>query len=254
MTAGQPVDGPGTIVVLSDSLAYYGPTGGLAADDPTIWPNIVGATVGRRVELFGRIGWTTRDVWWAVTQDPRIWAALPKADVLVFAIGGMDSLPSPLPTALREQIRYLRPAGLRSAVRDAYAWLQPRLSPLGWPMALPPKITVEYLERVRGAVAHLRPDLPMVVCLPPTHASPYYGDVHLGRVPTTSAMRRWAAEHDLVTVDFYPTTRDAFADPESGMNPDGIHWGTACHASIAAVTAPVVASALAAGEVAAATD
>ncbi|MFW0791869.1 diglucosylglycerate octanoyltransferase [Gordonia sp. CPCC 205333] len=255
VTAGRAAsEGRGTVVVLSDSLAYYGPKGGLSADDKSIWPNIVGAAVGRRVELFGRIGWTTRDVWWAVTQDPRIWAALPTADVVVIAIGGMDSLPSPLPTALREQIRYLRPSGLRSAVREAYGWLQPRLSPLGWPMALPPRVTVDYLEKIRGAISHLRPELRIVVCLPSTHASPYYGKVHTGRIPTTAAMRRWAAEHELVTVDFYPTTRDAFADPNSGMNPDGIHWGTDCHTSIAEVAIPVVASVLAEREVGASTD
>ncbi len=233
----------GTILVLSDSLAYYGPKGGLAANDPAIWPNIVGAELSRDVELFGRIGWTTRDVWWALTQDPRIWAALPTADVVVIAIGGMDSLPSPLPTALREQIRYIRPSGLRARVRDAYAWLQPRLSPVGWPVALPPRVTVEYLEKIRDAIAQLRPELPIVVCLPSTHASPYYGYVHTGRVPTTAAMRRWAAEHDLPLIDLYPTTRDAFAD-DTGMNPDGIHWGLDCHRQIGAVATPVVRAAL----------
>ena len=29
--------------------------------------------------MIGRIGWTCRDVWWAATQDPRAWAALPRA-------------------------------------------------------------------------------------------------------------------------------------------------------------------------------
>ncbi|GAB10743.1 hypothetical protein GOARA_062_00110 [Gordonia araii NBRC 100433] len=233
-----------SIVVLSDSLAYYGPKGGLAADDERIWPNLVGQRLGAPVELFGRIGWTSRDIWWAVTQDPRIWAALPKAEVVVLAYGGMDSLPSPLPTALREQIRYLRPARLRQAVRDGYAWVQPRASRTGWPMALPPRVTIEYLEKVRGSLAHLRPDLPIVVCLPPTHASPYYGNVHAGRVPTTAAMRAWAAEHGLATVDFYPTTRDEFADHPDDMNPDGIHWGFRCHSDIAGLVAPVVGAAL----------
>ncbi|MFT3900487.1 MAG: SGNH/GDSL hydrolase family protein [Gordonia sp. (in: high G+C Gram-positive bacteria)] len=233
-----------TVVVLSDSLAYYGPVGGLPADDDRIWPNLVGQRLGRRVELFGRIGWTSRDIWWAITQDPNIWAALPHADVVVLAYGGMDSLPSPLPTALREQIRYLRPGRLRQVVRDGYSWLQPRASRLGWPMALPPRVTVEYLEKVRDAIAQLRPELPIVVCLPPTHASPYYGNVHTGRIPTTTAMRTWADEHGLPTVDFYPITRDAFTDHPDEMNPDGIHWGFACHAEIAAITAPVVQSAL----------
>ncbi|EGD57010.1 diglucosylglycerate octanoyltransferase [Gordonia neofelifaecis] len=236
----------GSILVLGDSLSFYGATGGLPADDERIWPNLVGAELGHDVELFARIGWTSRDIWWAITQDPRVWAAVPHADVLVLAFGGMDSLPSPLPTALREQIRYVRPAKLRQAVRGAYGWLQPRLSPVGWPMAIPPAETARYFEKVRGALAHLRPDLPIVVCLPPTHDSPYYGNVHPGRIPTTVAISEWAHEHDLPTVDFYPVTAEAFADPSVEMNPDGIHWGLEAHGRIAEIVAPAVRDALAA--------
>ncbi|MFZ2510627.1 MAG: diglucosylglycerate octanoyltransferase [Gordonia sp. (in: high G+C Gram-positive bacteria)] len=241
-------DDAGTVVVLADSLSFYGPVGGLAADDERIWPNRVGAALGRRVELFARIGWTSRDIWWALTQDPRIWAALPEADVVILAYGGMDSLPSPLPTALREQIRYLRPASLRQGVRGVYGWLQPRLSRLGWPMALPPAITVDYYEKVRAAISHLRPDLPIVVALPPTHASPYYGHAHPGRVPTSSAIEHWAAQHDLPVVDFYPITARDFGVDGSGdaqdMNPDGIHWGLHTHAALAELVAPAVDSLL----------
>lgn len=68
-----------TLLVFADSLAYYGPTGGLPADDPRIWPNIVARQLDWDLELIGRIGWTCRDVWWAATQDPRSWAALPRA-------------------------------------------------------------------------------------------------------------------------------------------------------------------------------
>ena len=117
-----------TLLVFCDSLSYYGPTGGLPADDPRIWPNIVAEQLGWDVELIGRIGWTCRDVWWAATQDPRSWAALPRAGAVIFATSGMDSLPSPLPTALRELIRYVRPPFLRRWARDGYGWLQPRLS------------------------------------------------------------------------------------------------------------------------------
>lgn len=67
------------LLVFADSLAYYGPTGGLPADDPRIWPNIVASQLDWDLELIGRIGWTCRDVWWAATQDPRAWAALPRA-------------------------------------------------------------------------------------------------------------------------------------------------------------------------------
>ncbi|AUH68472.1 MULTISPECIES: diglucosylglycerate octanoyltransferase [Gordonia] len=234
----------GSIMVLGDSLSFYGATGGLAADDPRIWPNLVGADTGRDVELFARIGWTSRDIWWAITQDPRVWAAVPEAEVLVLAFGGMDSLPSPLPTALREQIRYVRPAKLRQAVRGAYGWLQPRLSPIGWPMAIPPAETARYFEKIRGALAHLRPDLPVVVALPPTHDSPYYGNVHPGRIPTTAAISEWARRHRLPTVDFYPVTAEAFADPAVEMNPDGIHWGFEAHRRIAALMTPAVRAVL----------
>ena len=53
--------------------------------------------IGWDLELIGRIGWTSRDVWWAATQDPRSWAALPRAGAVIFATSGMDSLPSPFP-------------------------------------------------------------------------------------------------------------------------------------------------------------
>ncbi|MEE3852614.1 diglucosylglycerate octanoyltransferase [Gordonia sp. LSe1-13] len=233
-----------TILVLSDSLAYYGPNGGLPADDPHIWPNLVGAGCDREVRLFGRIGWTSRDVWWALTQDPNIWAAVPTAEVVVLAFGGMDSLPSPLPTALREQIRYVRPARLRQVVRDGYQWLQPRLSRTGWPVALPPKVTVEYLDKIGSALTELRPDLPIVLCLPPTHRSPYYGYVHSGRIPTTAAMDQWARRRGLPVADFYPATREAFTSTPGSMNPDGIHWGFDCHREIADEVIPIVRHAL----------
>ncbi|MFD4180806.1 diglucosylglycerate octanoyltransferase, partial [Rhodococcus sp. NPDC058514] len=155
--SGRPV-----LLVLADSLSYFGPKGGLPADHPRIWPNIVAAELGWDVELVARIGWTSRDAYWALIQDPRVWATVPRAGAVVFAVGGMDSLPSPLPTALREQIRYLRPPALRRVVRSAYGWLQPRLAPLGWPVALPPKLSVEYLESARNALEYMRPELPVI--------------------------------------------------------------------------------------------
>lgn len=234
-----------SIVVLSDSLAFFGPKGGLAANDPGIWPSIVASGCDRELKLFGRIGWTSRDVWWALTQDPNIWAAIPDAEVVVMAFGGMDSLPSPLPTAFREQIRYIRPNWLRQQVRDGYQWVQPRASKLGWPLALPGSVTAEYWDKIGSSIKQLRPELPIVVCLPPTHASPYYGFVHKGRLETTNAIADYARAQSFPTVDFYPTTRDAFADPEQQMNPDGIHWGLQCHRDIAALVTPVVREALA---------
>ncbi|MGL5442157.1 MAG: diglucosylglycerate octanoyltransferase, partial [[Mycobacterium] stephanolepidis] len=158
MTSSDEGAGRKKLLIFADSLSYYGPTGGLPADDPRIWPNIVGQYLDWDVELIARIGWTCRDVWWAAIQDPRAWAAVPHAGAVIFATSGMDSLPSPLPTALRESIRLIRPPRLRSWVRDGYGWLQPRLSPIAR-VALPPKLTVEYLEKTRGALDFNRPGL-----------------------------------------------------------------------------------------------
>ena len=98
---------------------------------PRIWPNIVAGQLGWDLELIGRIGWTSRDVWWAATQDPRSWAALPRAGAVIFATSAAwTRCRRRLPTALRELIRYVRPPWLRRWVRDGYGWVQPRLSPI----------------------------------------------------------------------------------------------------------------------------
>ena len=226
------------LLVIGDSLSYYGPKGGLPADHPQIWPNLVAAELGWDVELVARIGWTTRDAWWAMTQDPRVWAAIPHAGAVVLAVGGMDTLPSPLPTALREGLRYIRPPALRRAARTAYGWLQPRLSPLGRPVALPPRVSVEYLETIRDALAYMRPDLPVIGTLPSVHRSEQYRSVHAGRIPAARAITRWAAEKSVPLVDLAEAVREnVFSDD---ANPDGIHWGWEGHRRVAAAVGDAV--------------
>jgi hypothetical protein len=229
-----------TLLVFADSLAYYGPTGGLPSDDPRIWPNLVADALGWRLELIGRIGWTCRDVWWAATQDPRSWAALPQAGAVIFATGGMDSLPSPLPTALRELIRYVRPPWLRRWVRDGYGWLQPRLSPYARP-ALPPALSVEYLEMTRGAIDFNRPGIPMVASLPSVHIAETYGKAHHGRLGTVAALSEWADEHDIPLVDL----KEAVAEHifAGRGNPDGIHWNFEGHRAVADLMLKALATA-----------
>jgi len=220
------------LLVLADSLSYYGPKGGLPSDHPDIWPNIVARQLGWDVELVARIGWTSRDVWWALTQDPRVWSAVPRAGAVVFAVGGMDSLPSPLPTALREQLRYVRPPALRRVVRAGYQWLQPRLSPLGWPVALPPRLSVEYLESSRAALEYMRPELPVIGTLPSVHRSEAYGKVHAGRPGAVAAITAWSEEKNVPLVDLAEAVRaNVFSDQG---NPDGIHWGWDGHTGVAA--------------------
>jgi diglucosylglycerate octanoyltransferase len=229
-----------TLLVFADSLAYYGPTGGLPSDDPRIWPNIVAAQLGWDLELIGRIGWTCRDIWWAATQDPRAWAALPRAGAVVFATSGMDSLPSPLPTALRELIRYVRPPWLRRWVRDGYGWLQPRLSPVAR-AALPPHLSAEYLEETRGAIDFNRPGIPMVACLPSVHIAEAYGKAHHGRAGTVAAITQWANGHNVALVNLKAAVGDEVMNGRG--NPDGIHWNFEAHQAVAELMLKALAEA-----------
>lgn len=219
------------LLVIADSLSYFGPQGGLPADHPKIWPNLVGAELDWDVELIGRIGWTCRDAYWALIGDPRVWSAVPRAGAVVFAVGGMDTLPSPLPTALRELIRYVRPPALRRGVRATYNWLQPKLSKLGRPVALPPKVSVDYLEQSREALAQLRPDLPVIAVLPSVHDCAAYGRVHSGRERAVQALRAWSSKTSVPLVDLGDAVRDNIFS--GAANPDGIHWGWAGHTAVA---------------------
>ncbi|MGA8547847.1 MAG: diglucosylglycerate octanoyltransferase [Mycobacterium sp.] len=228
------------LLIFADSLAYYGPTGGLPADDPRIWPNIVAAQLGWDLELIGRIGWTCRDVWWAATQDPRAWAALPRAGAVIFATGGMDSLPSPLPTALRELIRYVRPPWLRRWVRDGYGWAQPRLSPVAR-AALPPHLSAEYLELTRGAIDFNRPGIPIVASLPSVHIAGTYGKAHHGRAGTVGAITQWAEQHGVPLVDLKAAVAEHVMSGRG--NPDGIHWNFEAHQAVAELTLKALAEA-----------
>ncbi|WP_226367379.1 hypothetical protein [Pseudonocardia sp. ICBG162] len=60
-----------------------------------------------------------------------MWAALPRVGAVVLGVSGRNSLPSPLPTALRELIPVLRPP--RCATRPAAPTGAPsRGSPRRW--------------------------------------------------------------------------------------------------------------------------
>ncbi|ADG79403.1 SGNH hydrolase-type esterase domain-containing protein OS=Tsukamurella paurometabola (strain ATCC 8368 / DSM / CCUG 35730 / CIP 100753 / JCM 10117 / KCTC 9821 / NBRC 16120 / NCIMB 702349 / NCTC 13040) OX=521096 GN=Tpau_2805 PE=4 SV=1 [Tsukamurella paurometabola] len=220
-----------TLFVLSDSLGFYGPEGALPTSDPRIWPNLVAAELGMRCELFGRVGWTTRDGWWCVSQDPRVWAAIPGVDAVVLALGGMDSLPSPIPTALREQIRYLRPASLRARARDGYAVVQRLFAPVGWPMALPPEVTVDYLDRTHASITALRPHASTAVLGPAVHRTRAYAFAQPGWTRTDAAMRAWADDADVPYVPVRDLCEWSF---DLGINNiDGIHWSFEMHEQVA---------------------
>ena len=182
------------LLVFADSLSYYGPAGGLPADDPgsgriSLPPNLTGIS-SWLAESAGHAA-----MWWAATQDPdrgrrcrgpgggvRHWrngfASITRADG--------DSGTDPLP----------RPPRLRRLVRNSYEWVQRRFSPIS-PIALPPHLTAEYLEMTRAAVDFNRPGIPIVASLPSVHIADGYGRAHQGRQGTVDAITAWAGQHQI---------------------------------------------------------
>lgn len=221
------------LLVFGDSLCFHGPDRAYPADEPRIWPNLAAARLGGTAAVVARIGWTARDAWWALTDDPRVWADLREVDAVVLAVGNMDAMPSPLPTYLRTGLRHLRPEPLRRVVRRAYLGAQPRLAVLmrGRPVALPPALTVQYLDRCVGALRAVRPELPIVGVTPPLHRAASYGGVYSGRHATGRAIRQWASESGVGLVDLAQVVGDHVMNGDG--NPDGMHWGWSGHRMVA---------------------
>lgn len=225
------------LLVLGDSQSFHGPQRAEPADDPRLWPNVAAAALGGRAELVAGIGWTARHAWHALIRDPRVWSVLPHVDALVFGVGGMDTLPSPLPTALRELIPVLRPDSLRRTVRGTYLRAQPRLArafarvlPGGGPVALPPRLTVDHLERCREAVLTIRPGIPVLATLPAVHRAAVYGSVHPGRDAAVRATRAWAGRAGVSLLDLRALVGEHVLGGHG--NPDGMHWGWDAHRAV----------------------
>lgn len=228
------------LLVFGDSLSFHGPDGGYPADDARLWPNVAAESLGGVADLVAGAGWTARDAWWSMTGDPRVWAELHRADVVVLAVGSMDTLPSPLPTYLRTGLRYLRPDPLRRAVRRAYLAAQPVLSTAlrGHPSVLPTRLTVRYLDMAVSALRVLRPSLPVVGWLPSVHRAASYGYVQTARPRTALAVSRWAARVDVPVLDVPAVVRSHVFGGHG--NPDGMHWGWDGHALVGKAMAELI--------------
>jgi hypothetical protein len=245
--AGLAGTGP-HLLVLGDSLSFHGPRTAHPAGESRLWPHVAAGALGGTADLHAGLGWTARHAWSAVRTDPRVWASVMRTDVLVLGVGGMDSLPSPLPTAVRELIPVLRPAGLRARVREGYRAGHARAATAaarwagGWPTALPASETVRCLERCRVAVTALRPSAPVVLLLPPVHRSAFYGGVHRRRSGHVAALRAWAAEHGVSTVESADLVAEHVLTGRG--NADGIHWGWPAHRAVGEAVAGAVLAAL----------
>jgi hypothetical protein len=226
------------ILLLGDSLSFQGPQGIVSPADSRLYPNVMAEqllpTLGRSVSITAaaREGWTARDAWWALTKDPHIFAEeLPIANALLIGVGGMDQLPTVLPTYLRDSIPYLRPGGLRRKVRRAYRDMAPRAVALtgGLIRQLPQSATDRYLTRIVQAVRLVRGNIPILAFTP----SPYGGVAYPSQkfhAAARRAMISWGINHQVAVLDIEEIVNRHTSAGD--RNPDGMHWGWSTHQEV----------------------
>lgn len=231
------------VLLVADSLAFHGPDRPESLIHPGLYPNVLAARLGARVDVVAGFGWTARDAWWALTRDPRSWSLLlPRCDAVLLAVGGMDYLPAVVPTWWREGIRYLRPAAVRRTARSCYRWAQPRGARLtrGRVRMLPQKLTDHYLSRCVAGIRCYRPDVPIVGIVPPPHDAPAFGRVTTGHAPAVAAARAWGAREGVPMADLVAAVAPHLARGDA--NPDGMHFGWAAHRDVGLALAGVLAA------------
>jgi len=221
------------VLVLADSLAFHGPVRGELLTEPRLWPNVLARELPGAVDVVARLGWTARDVWWALTRDPQVYSLLlPRADAVVLAVGGMDYLPALLPTYLREGIPYLRPDWLRRSARRVYQAAQPwgaRVHSGRW-RTLPQHLTDGYLSRAVAGIRYFHPDTVVLGMVPPPHDARLYGHVTAGHWPAARAAQAWGRREEVPMLDTRPLVAPELA--AGRCNADGMHWSWAAHAAV----------------------
>jgi hypothetical protein len=232
----------GRLLVLGDSLAFHGPQRPELLTEPRLWPNVAGAIVGLRPDVVARAGWTSRDGWWALTKDPRVWTALadPALQAVVVAVGSMDAAPASVPVWARETIPYVRPGSVRRTVRAAYLAAHPHVVRVtaGRLRQLPQPATEHYWARMVTAIRHHRPEVTLVMLGPTPWESPLYpSNRHYPAM--LAAAGRFAAVHGLRFVDVEPVVTPMHAQGRG--NPDGLHWDWPTHAAVGAALARALA-------------
>jgi hypothetical protein len=239
------------VLVIADSLAFYGPERGALLTDPRLYPNVMAAALSTArapvsADVVARVGWTARDAWWALTRDPLVYSVLlPRASAVVLAVGNMDYLPTAVPTWLREGIRFLRPPAIRRGVRAAYRLAQPRIAGVTPWRALPQSLTDQYLSHCVGGVRYYHPGVPVIGVLPPPHRAPTYGDHARGHGAAVGAARAWGRRQRVPMVDLAAQVGPNLAAGRA--NPDGMHFGWESHRAVGEALAAAVTKAWAAG-------
>ena len=235
------------MLVLADSLAFHGPEHPELLTHPDLYPNVLARELGADVDVVARYGWTSRDVWWALTKDPTVYSILPpRADAVVIGVGGMDQLPASLPTYLREGLAFIRPGWLRRRVRLVYHRGHPyAVRALGGRMrVLPQAATDTYLTRTVRGIRLFRPGIP-IVAMAPAPWDAYYYPVNRTHASAHAAAFAWAAREDVPLLDVDDIVAPTLADGTA--NPDGMHWAWSVHAAVGRGLAGLVRDALGPG-------
>lgn len=229
------------VLVIGDSTAFHGPERAELLTHPGLYPNVLGRLLGAHVDTIGRLGWTARDAWWALTRDPYVYSVLlPQADVVVLAVGGADHLPAALPTYLRQGLDHIRPGALRRRVKKAFHLANPYLirATRGALTTLPPRVTTHYLTRCVQAIRACHPGTQVVGIVPPPFDAWYFGNVTRTHAPAAWAHRRWGNAVGVPLADL-----DAVIEPHltaGTMNSDGMHWSWAAHEDVAKAMAEAI--------------
>ncbi len=220
-----------SLLVLGDSLTFHGPDAAHPPSDPRLWPNRVAAPA--TADVVAQIGWMTRDVWWSLTRDPKVWGEyLPRADALVIAVGGMDALPAAIPTYLRQGLSYIRPGTVRRRARSLYLSASPKIIRVtGGPWRqLPQAATDHYLTRIVQGVRTFHPHLPIVALTPPPHRADLYPSQRFF-ADSVQACHAWGERNHVEIVD---VTEVVSAGLRAGThNADGMHFGWETHIAVA---------------------
>jgi hypothetical protein len=232
------------LLVLGDSLTFHGPQRQELLTEPRLWPNVTGDRLGWRPDVVARAGWTSRDGWWALTKDPRVWTTLAdeRLAACVLAVGSMDTVPASLPVWAREAIPYVRSGAVRRRVRAAYLAAHPHVvrATAGAVRQLPQSATEHYWTRIVAAIRHHRPEVTLVLLGPsPWRSDAYPSNRHY---PTSVASaRRYALAHGLAFVDLEPIVAPMHDDGRG--NADGLHWDWATHEQVGRAVGGVLAAA-----------
>lgn len=230
------------LLVLGDSLAFHGPQRQELLTEQRLWPNVAATALGCRADVVARAGWTSRDGWWSVTKDPRVWTTLahPGLRGCVLAVGSMDAVPASVPVWAREAIPYVRSGAVRRRVRAAYLTAHPHVvrATAGAIRQLPQNATEHYWARIVAAIRHHRQHLPLLLLGPsPWRSDAYPSNRHYPL--SVAAARRFARTNRLAFVDLDPIVTPMH--DEGRGNPDGLHWDWDTHAMVGGAVARALA-------------